>query len=82
MPDVPLQPFTPPAIVLDTLHLSGLVSSPLIFFLTLGAVALLWLIYTLVAVYHWVKYADHVLVALPVVAVHLYVSYWLFVYIL
>jgi hypothetical protein len=41
----------------------------------------LWLIYTLVAVYHWVKYADHPLIALPVVALHLVISYWLFMYI-
>lgn len=37
-------------------------------------VLILWALYTLVAIYHWVRYSHAALIAIPAIAVHLVVS--------
>ncbi|HEY0979268.1 MAG TPA: hypothetical protein VGE23_00265 [Candidatus Paceibacterota bacterium] len=65
----PLQPLTPPAF-LSTLPVESVVS---LLFLALFA---LWLVYTLVSAYHWLRYGHRSAVAIPVLIVHVVVS-WL-----
>lgn len=36
-----------------------------------------WFIYTLVAAYHWLRFARETWVAVPAVAAHLFISGWL-----
>lgn len=39
-----------------------------------------WLIYTLVAIYHWLRHASESWVAVPAIALHLFVSGFLIFY--
>jgi len=39
-----------------------------------------WLIFTVVAIYHWMRYARDSWVAIPLIALHLFVSGWIFVF--
>lgn len=72
MPDQPLQPFSPPTNLLAYLP-SGL-SVGIIVEWALYAVFAFWAIYTIVAIYHWLKYSHASWIAFPAMAVHLLVS--------
>ncbi len=39
-----------------------------------------WAIYTIVVIYHWMRYARDTVVAVPVIVLHLFVSGWIFVF--
>ena len=39
-----------------------------------------WAVFTLVAVYHWMRYARDTWLAVPALAVHLFVSAWIFIF--
>ncbi len=79
MIDQPLQPFAPPTALLGYLP-DGLVSSGLLMEWFLYAVFAFWAVYTLVAVYHWLKYSHASWVAFPAIAVHLFISLSLITY--
>ncbi len=49
---------------------------PVFFFL----VFFVWLIYTLIASYHWLRYSNNSTLALSAITTHLIVSAWLAVY--
>ena len=78
MHDQTLQAFAPPSALLSYLPTSisqGTVAGWFLLF-----VLVFWAIYTLVAIYHWLKYSHASLVAIPAIAVHLGVSFVLIVY--
>ena len=72
MTDVPLRPFAPPASL--PFNLSGAVTAETLVTWFFCFALLYWIVYTLVAVYHWFKYAHSPSVAVPTVALHLFVS--------
>ncbi len=39
-----------------------------------------WAIFTIVAIYHWVRYGRDTAVAVPAIVLHLFVSGWIFVF--
>ncbi len=78
MPSQPLQPFSPPAILLP--YLSGGLSGGTAVMWLLITVFVFWSIYTLIAVYHWLKYSHASWVAFPAIIAHLFVSFSLAVY--
>ena len=39
-----------------------------------------WLIFTIVLAYHWIRYARDSWVAVPVLALHLAISGWVFIF--
>lgn len=71
MSDQPLQPFAPPAVFS---HLSGTLSAGAAVEWVLFIVFAFWVVYTLVAVYHWLKYSHGSVVAYPAISIHLGVS--------
>jgi hypothetical protein len=76
MVDQPLQPFSPPSALLANLSISpGIVVT-----WALYIVFAFWALYTLVAVYHWLKYSHASSVAFPAIAVHLFISFALMAY--
>ena len=81
MPSQPLQPFAPPTALLKYLP-GGSVSIGLVTQWFLYAVFAFWAVYTLVAVYHWLKYSHDSWIAFPSIAVHLAISFMLMSYIL
>ena len=80
MPDQPLSPFSPPTELLAQLHLTGFVSSGNLIVWVLYFAFFIWAVYTLVAIYHWIKYSHASLVALPAIGAHLFVSFALITY--
>jgi len=76
MPDQPLQPFSPPTALLSYLSYlpGGSLSAGLVVTWVLYAVFAFWAVYTIVAIYHWLKYSHASWVAFPAVAVHAAVS--------
>lgn len=77
MLDQPLS-FSPPAFF-DQLHLAGISDGTMVIW-TLYAVFAFWAIYTLIAIYHWLKYSHASLIAFPAIAVHVFVSFSLMTY--
>lgn len=75
MLDQPLQPFGPPTALFNQLNISGIVSPDIVVQWFLYLVFVFWFIYTLVAVYHWLKYSHASLVAFPAIALHLFISF-------
>jgi hypothetical protein len=73
MTDEPLQPFSPPT-SLSAFLPDGISSAVLVEWL-LYIVFVFWAIYTLVAIYHWLKYSHASWIAFPAIAVHLFVSF-------
>ena len=73
MPDQPLQPFALPSALLSYLP-SGF-SAGVVVTWTLYAVFAFWAIYTLVAIYHWLKYSHTSWVAFPAIALHIFISF-------
>lgn len=80
MPDQPLQPFAPPTALFNQLHISGAFSPNLIIQWFLYLVFAFWFIYTLVAVYHWLKYSHASWIAFPAIGIHLFISFALIVF--
>lgn len=79
MPTQPLQPFTPPAQVLGHLPVGAIPAGTMLtWFLYL--VFALWLVYTLVIIYHWLKYSHDSHLMFPAIGLHLIVSFGLMVY--
>lgn len=78
MLDQPLQPFAPPTALLS--YMPNGLSSGVVVTWALYAVFAFWAVYTLVAIYHWLKYSHASWVAFPAMAVHLFVSFALMSY--
>lgn len=78
----PLQPFSPPTAVFNFFHFSGVIAPSVALEVLLYAVFALWAVYTLVAIYHWLRFSHASFVALPAIAAHLFVSFALATYIL
>ena len=77
MPTQPLQPFSPPSALFSQLHLSVAFPNFSIGTVTIWALYVIfafWAIYTLVAVYHWLKYSHASIVAVPAVTLHFALS--------
>lgn len=79
MTDQPLQPFAPPQI-LSQLNVPGLPSTSTLTEWVLYAVFAFWAVYTLVAIYHWLKYSHASWIAIPSIAAHLFISFALMSY--
>lgn len=73
MPNQPLQPFTPPVNLLSYLPNGALTPGVLVEWF-LFAVFAFWAIFTLIAIYHWLKYSHASVVTFPAIGVHLVVS--------
>ena len=80
MPDQPLQPFAPPTALFEQLHISNIISPAVAVEWALYAVFAFWAIYTLVAIYHWLKYSHASWVAFPAMGAHLFISLCLMSY--
>ncbi|MFA6502735.1 MAG: hypothetical protein WCT45_00570 [Candidatus Paceibacterota bacterium] len=80
MLDQPLQPFSPPTFLLSYLPNGLSVGTATAW--ALYAVFAFWAVYTLVAIFHWLKYSHASWVTFPAIAVHLAVSLALMSYIL
>ena len=78
MTDQPLQAFSPPTALLA--YLPSGVSIGTVVEWALYVVFTFWAIYTIVAVYHWLKYSHASWVAFPAIAVHLFISLALITY--
>ena len=75
MPDQPLRPFSPPTALFEQLHLSSTIpSSGTLVLWALGIVFAFWVIYTTIAVYHWLRYSHASWVAFPAIALHIFIS--------
>lgn len=79
MSDQPLQPFAPPAGFANLLPSGSLSAGGMVEWSLYIAFAF-WAVYTLVAVYHWLRYSHASWVAFPSIAVHLVVSLCLMSY--
>ena len=73
----PLQPFSPPTALLT--YTDGL-SPGIVVQWFLYIIFAFWALYTLVAIYHWLKYSHASWVAFPAIAVHLFISFALMTY--
>jgi len=74
MPDQPLQPFAPPAALFSYFNIPVGFSAGIVVTWVLYAVFAFWAVYTVVAIYHWLKYSHASWIAFPAIAVHLFVS--------
>lgn len=79
MTDEPLRAFSPPDFFNQFPAIPG-ISTGTITIWVLYAVFAFWAIYTLVAIYHWLKYSHASWVAFPAIGVHLFVSFALMSY--
>lgn len=79
MPDQPLQPFAPPTAVLSHLPV-GIITPGAAVMWILFAVFAIWAVYTLIIIYHWLKYSHASAVALPSIGIHLFISVALMAY--
>ena len=78
MSDQPLQPFSPPTELLVQFNIPY--STGLLVEWALYAVFAFWAVYTVVAIYHWLRYSHTAFLAFPAIAVHLYISFALMSY--
>lgn len=78
MPRGVLQPFPSPAETFSRLSIPGGAAMLMEWFLY--AVFAFWVVYSLVAVYHWLKYSHASFVAFPAIAAHVLVSIALMTY--
>lgn len=76
MPEQPLHPFAPPSSLLANLS----VSPGTVVVWVLYIIFAFWALYTLVAIYHWLKYSHASSIAFPAIAVHLFISFALISY--
>jgi hypothetical protein len=72
MPDQPLHPFSPAPVLLS--HIPGGLSVGTLVIWALYAVFAFWAVYTLVAIYHWLKYSHASWLAFPAIVLHLIIS--------
>ena len=72
----PLQPFVSPMTFFFHLPFS----SGTLMTWVLYAVFIFWVIYTLIAIYHWLKYSHGSWIAYPAIAVHPFISFVLMAY--
>jgi hypothetical protein len=81
MPDQPLQ-YQPTSsfALFDKLHISSYVSTSTLTEWALYAAFAFWALYTLIAIYHWLKYSHASWVAFPAIAAHLFISFALMTY--
>lgn len=79
MIDQPLQPFSPPQI-LSQINFPGFPATNTVTEWVLYAIFVFWAVYTLVAIYHWLKYSHASWIAFPSIAVHLLISFALMSY--
>ena len=77
MNTVPVQPFVLP--FLNEAALSALLHGPLVFW-GLLAVFIIWVLYTLIGIYHWITYSHASAIAIPAIGIHLAVSLTLMAY--
>ena len=82
MTDQPLQPFSPPTALFNQFHLSTPLTPGFAIEILLYTVFALWAVYTLVAIYHWLRFSHASLIAFPAIALHIFVSFALMTYIL
>jgi hypothetical protein len=80
MTDKPLVPFTSPLTILSHLGISNFTGDVLN--ILLGFVFVVWLFYTLVAIYHWARYSHASTVAYPAIFVHLVVSFLIMAFVI
>jgi hypothetical protein len=73
--DVPTSPITGTPSFPFATYLSAIDSREFLSVI-LAIVFFFWLVYTLIAAYHWVRYGHRSLLALPVLAIHVAVSGW------
>jgi len=78
MNDQPLQPFAPPTALLDHFHISY--SAGLLVEWVLYAIFAFWAVYTVIAIYHWLRYSHTSFLAFPAIGIHLYISFALMSY--
>jgi len=78
MPDQPLQPFSTPTALLEYMP-DGITAASTVEW-TLYIVFAFWAIYTVIAIYHWLKYSHASWVAFPAIATHLFISFALMTY--
>ncbi len=72
MTDQPLQPFMSPTALLS--YLPDWFSASTAITWMLYTVFAFWAIYTIVAIYHWLKYSHASWLAFPAIAIHLALS--------
>lgn len=78
MTDQPLQAFSAPASLLA--YLPEGISVGTVVEWALYVVFAFWAIYTIVAIYHWLKYSHASWIAFPAMAAHLFISFALMTY--
>lgn len=76
MSDTPLVPFPSPFAVLEHWGVGAGGVIQIFLFIVFS----LWLIYTFVVIYHWLKYSHASLVSLPAIFIHLAVSFGIMSY--
>lgn len=67
-------PHFDPFILFAKLNFSGTFSESAIVISILCTILAFWAMYTLIAIYHWIKYSHASWVALPAIAIHLFIS--------
>lgn len=72
MLDQPLQPFSHPVALFAQFNIPY--STGLLVEWALYLVFAFWAVYTLVAVYHWLRYSHTNFLAFPAIGIHLYIS--------
>ncbi len=82
MPPQPLQPFAPPTELLKHFNLPTSVSTGTLVVWALLAVFTVWILFTAVAVYHWLKYSHAARITFPAIGIHLGISFLLMMFIL
>jgi hypothetical protein len=78
MPDQPLQAFAPP-MGLPFAFPTTITPHTLLGWL-FALVMVYWIIYTVVAIHHWLTYSHNSAVAFPAITTHLFISFLLIVY--
>ncbi len=73
MTDQPLRPFSPPTQLFEHLP-GGALSAGVLMQWFLYAVFALWALYTIVAIYHWLRYSHAAKISIPAIGIHLLVS--------
>jgi len=69
LPEAPLEAISSPLAFLPRVESAyDLVS------ILFTAVFFLWALYTVVSIYHWVRYGHHSWIAVPAIALHLFIS--------
>lgn len=59
---------------------TGVASPDAILSVVVTFIFIWWAIYTLVVVYHWIRFGRESWVAIPAIALHIFVSGWIFVF--